>query len=231
MGFSLQQITESDIAELVRVHANAFKTDQFSNFMLDGKPPGTHENLMERSIRAWLSDPTVWMVKAINDDGSIVGWACWLMKSAERSTAPETKESKSNLVPPPAATEGQTANTLQPRQPPSQKVEPDTPARIIGRQMRNDTMEWELGTMTEKNYLVLQGLVTRPEYQYQGVGSQLVRWGVDRADTRKLACWCHASPAGNQLYLKAGFQEVGSNDYDLGAFGKYTFRYMVRRAA
>ncbi|KAK6535730.1 hypothetical protein TWF694_002179 [Orbilia ellipsospora] len=229
MGFSLQQVEDGDVAELVRVHSRAFKTDQFSNFMLSGKPPGTHESLMERSIRAWLSDPTVWMVKAVNDDdGAVVGWVCWLTKTMDKATTQARPETKGKSPP---NVETQPDNTTESRPPPSQEVTPDAPTRVVSRQMRQDTMRWEEDSMTENTYLVLQGLATSPEYQCQGIGSQLVKWGVDRADTSELACWCHASPAGNQLYLKAGFQELGSSEYDLGDFGKYTFRYMVRRAA
>ncbi|KAK6336237.1 hypothetical protein TWF696_001799 [Orbilia brochopaga] len=229
MGISLQEIVESDIPELVRVHSKAFKADQFSNFMLYGKPSGAHESLMERSINAWISDPTVWLVKAVNEDGTIIGWACWLTKTVDNaekqapSVAKDTKERNVNGTAPPSET-GVTTDAP----PPSKPKTPDTPARVVGRQMRNDQVKWELDSMAENKYLVLQGLVTSPEYQCQGVGSQLVKWGVDRADAEKLACWCHASPAGNQLYRKAGFQELGSSDYDLGEFGKYTFRYMVR---
>ncbi|EPS35767.1 hypothetical protein H072_10739 [Dactylellina haptotyla CBS 200.50] len=208
MAFPIQQVVESDIPELVKIHSDAFKTDQFSNFMLSGKPPGTHESLMERSLNAWFSDPTVWMVKAVDEDGSIVGWACWLTKIVDVDNTERQQPSK-----PAASQEGAPA---------------DTPARVVGRQMRNDSVKWERDSMTENKYLVLQALATSPEYQGRGVASQLVKWGVDRADDGNLTCWCHASPAGNQLYRKAGFQELGNSEYDLGEFGKYTFRYMRR---
>ncbi|KAF3902508.1 hypothetical protein ABW21_db0204255 [Orbilia brochopaga] len=224
MGVSIQQAVESDIPELVQVHSKAFKADQFSNFMLSGKPPGAHEDMMERSLKFWFSDPTVWLVKAVNDDGAIVGWVCWLTKTVEKA---ERKEEKGT-----SETKTTTATTTDTAasKPPPQAV-PDTPARVIGRQMRNDSMKWETDSMTENKYLILQGLVTDPDCQRRGIGSQLVKWGVDRADAEKLPCWCHASPAGNQLYRKAGFQEMGNDEYDLGDFGKYTFRYMVRQAA
>ncbi|KAJ6259691.1 hypothetical protein Dda_5329 [Drechslerella dactyloides] len=237
MGISLQQIDKSDIAELVKVHTDAFKADQFSNFMLSGKPPGAHESLMERSLNAWFSDPTYWMVKAVNDDGAIVGWACWLTKAMDNtekqvpSNATDTKETKGTSPPSetgPTTSSAETRDKSVSKPPPSQAETPETPARIVGRQMRNDTMKWELDSMTENKYLVLQGLVTSPEYQCRGVGSQLINWGVERADARQLPCWCHASPAGNKLYLKAGFKELGSSEYDLGEFGRYTFRYMLR---
>ncbi|KAJ5946904.1 acetyltransferase [Penicillium verhagenii] len=231
MGFTLRPINDKDITEL---------TDRFSNFMLDGKAEGTHERLMEGSIESWLSDPTSSMVAAVKDVGAIVGWACWLRKIKEeaegvkqpipakmtsialdRENQSSTKANESAPV---------TADRLVAKSMPSQQTIPDTPTRVIGRQMREDLMRWESSSMQEAQYLVLQALVTSPDYQHQGVGSQLVKWGTELATVERLSCWCHASPAGNELYLKSGFQEVGRNEYELGEFGKYIFRYMVCRA-
>lgn len=96
--------------------------------------------------------------------------------------------------------------------------------------------------MQGKVYMVLQALATDPEYQRRGIGSRLVRWGLDQADDEKLPCWIHASDSdvACRLYMSAGFQEVGCNAYDLDAWtpegdkesgqrwGSYTFRYMLR---
>lgn len=41
----------------------------------------------------------------------------------------------------------------------------------------------------------------------------------DTLTKERISCWCHASPAGNQLYLKNESQALGSDDYDLGEFG------------
>lgn len=43
--------------------------------------------------------------------------------------------------------------------------------------------------MQGKVYMVLQALATDPEYQRRGIGSQLVRWGLEQADGEKLPCW------------------------------------------
>ncbi|KAJ5527165.1 acetyltransferase [Penicillium frequentans] len=241
MGFTLRRTTDNDLPELVQVHSAAFKTDQFLNFMLDGKPEGTRESLMERSIKAWLDDPTSSMVTAVKDDGVIVGWACWLRKEKEKperatsinmadtnaKEAPTSMKGAENSAP---TAGSDAANRSITKSVPSQALQhdaPDTPTRVVGRQMRSDSMKWEAHFMKGARYLILQALAVNPDDQRQGVGSQLVKWGVERADEERIACWCHASPAGNQLYLKSGFQELGSDEYDLGEVGKYVFRYMV----
>ncbi|KAJ5803023.1 acetyltransferase [Penicillium pulvis] len=235
MGFTLRRTNGNDLTELLQIHSAAFKTDQFLNFMLHGKPEGTRESLMERSIKAWLDDPTSSMVTAVRDDGVIVGWACWLRKENEKpESATSINMADTNAKEAPTSMKGAENSAPYARSitksvpsPASQDDAPDTPTRVVGRQMRSDSMKWEAHFMQGARYLILQALAVSPNDQCQGIGSQLVKWGVERADEERIACWCHASPAGNQLYLKSGFQELGSDKYDLGEFGKYVFRYMV----
>jgi predicted N-acetyltransferase YhbS len=47
-----------------------------------------------------------------------------------------------------------------------------------------------------------------PRYQGQGMGSMLLRWGCDMADTDGQDTFLIASPAGILLYLKFGFNTV-----------------------
>lgn len=243
MGFTLRRTNDNDLTELVQVHSAAFKTDQFLNFMLHGKPEGTRESLMEQSIKAWLDDPKSSMITAVREDGVIVGWACWLRKekeNPERASSVDMADTNAKEAPTSVKGAGNGAPTAESnaadrsitKSVPSQTSQhdaQDTPTRVVGRQMRSDSIKWEAHFMKEARYLILQALAVNPDDQRQGVGSQLVKWGVQRADEERFSCWCHASPAGNQLYVKSGFQELGSDEYDLEEFGKYIFRYMVYR--
>lgn len=53
----------------------------------------------------------------------------------------------------------------------------------------------------------------------------LVKWGTDRADEEGKDAYVISSPAGKPLYLKAGFEEVGT----LKLFG-VTFYQMLWKA-
>jgi GNAT superfamily N-acetyltransferase len=173
---------------------------------------------MQKSIEIWHSDPTSKLVKAVAGDGTIVGWACWLTKGKDDQDISEDTPSngESSLM--------------------SQPARPRTPAQLLSSLMRSDSMRWEENSMKGRKYLVLQALATDPSFQGRGIGSQLIQWGIDIADAEKLPCWVHASPASHSLYTKAGFQELGSSEYDLdkfsgeGRWGRYTFRYMQRPA-
>ncbi|OIW35218.1 hypothetical protein CONLIGDRAFT_639518 [Coniochaeta ligniaria NRRL 30616] len=207
----------------------------FSTLMLLARPPDAHQVLMQRSIDAWLADPShnTQIVKAVDDeDGQIVGWACWVLRDdAQAKSSPSA----------PAQEPG--AQTLPPQPQPS-STPPSDPARALGALMRADTTRWEEAYLSSKKTMVLQALATAPSHQGRGIGTQLVQWGVDRADAEGLPCWAHASPAGYALYEPTGFREVGRCEFDLGewapdggsgegdgdgrGWGVYVFRYMMR---
>jgi GNAT superfamily N-acetyltransferase len=234
MEVTILPASTDDIPDLLRVHECAFKSDHFSNFMLADRDGNVHHNLMKRSIETWLSSYTSQLVKAMANDGNIIGWVCWLVKEEEKSEPfikPKDIIEKLNNIAVfhaekvPTDEPGESINHTSQLQ--NDKLK--TPAQLISRQMRNDLMKWE-NQMKGKRYYVLQALVTIAHYQCQGVGSKIIQWGVDRADAEKIPCWIHASPAGSRLYTRAGFQELGNNEYDIGDWGEYTFRYMLRPA-
>ncbi|KAJ5279351.1 acetyltransferase [Penicillium angulare] len=204
---SILPIHQHDGPELARVHAAAMKTDQFWQFMLQGKPPFTHEQIMVRHIGSWIADPTARILKAVNEDGAIIAWACWLTK--EKQPSPDKPESKSNFSP---------------------NDNPDISPPAIGQRMQIDSAKWQADSRLrlDDKYIVLQALATDPQYQRLGIGSKLFEEGIAKADELNMACWCQASPAGSQLYSKTGFETLGSDEYDLAEFGKYRFRYMIR---
>ena len=55
----------------------------------------------------------------------------------------------------------------------------------------------------------LAELGVMPEFQKQGIGGQLLDWGLDHARERKEKVYTEASEAGERLYSKKGFHVVG----------------------
>ena len=68
-------------------------------------------------------------------------------------------------------------------------------------------------------YCFIGIVCTLPAYQGKGIGSQLLKWGLDIADEKRLECWINASPVGLSLYKRLGWEELGSVDVHLGDWG------------
>lgn len=54
----------------------------------------------------------------------------------------------------------------------------------------------------------LDMLATHPNYNGRGLGSQLLRWGLHRADEAGVDTFLASTPQGRRLYEKYGFQVV-----------------------
>lgn len=77
----------------------------------------------------------------------------------------------------------------------------------------------------------LQILVTTPAHRRRGAASQLVEWGIKRADECGLKSVLMASEAGLGVYLKHGFKVVKEIEMDLEPYGVEATelrRWMVR---
>ncbi|EXF76159.1 acetyltransferase [Colletotrichum fioriniae PJ7] len=228
---SICAVESSDIDDLVMIHTAAFKSDQFSNLMLLDREEGGHQNLMRKSIFHWLSSPsTTKLFKVVEGNGKILGWSCWVAKELQRKKPDESKSSETPSDP-----------NLSKEKARSDKDAPRDPARVLGGIMHKDMTSWESRYLEGSKYMVLQALATHPEYQGRGIGTKLIQHGLEEIDSQSLACWFHASPSSYRLYEKAGFQEVGKNEYDLAKWAPvgtrvdpgwrtYTFRYMLRSA-
>ena len=73
--------------------------------------------------------------------------------------------------------------------------------------------------MRGQAYFFMRLLVVLPSYQGKGIGTRLLRWGLEQADRLRVRTWIDASPAGLRLYKKLGWEEVSTLEIDLGAWG------------
>lgn len=76
-----------------------------------------------------------------------------------------------------------------------------------------------LGPNYESRFWELTSLVTDPEYQRRGLGSRLVKFGLEhveamvrRSEGQLEGVYLIANPAGGKTYLKAEFEKVGERE-------------------
>ncbi|TDZ30454.1 hypothetical protein C8035_v002439 [Colletotrichum spinosum] len=223
MDIRITPASPDDVQQLVKIHTAAFASDRFSQLMLLNRGPHAHEALMLRSIEEWAANPAAKLYRAVDAQGQVVGWSCWIINEAKE-------------VAPSASTETSATDAKEP-DPVETQPPPQDPARVLGGLMFKDRVRFEDEYLRGRRHVVLQGLATDPRYQRRGVGSRLVAHGLEELDTLGLDCWIHASPASYGVYEKAGFREVGKSEFDLdefappgGGWGRYVFRHMIRYA-
>lgn len=73
--------------------------------------------------------------------------------------------------------------------------------------------------MGTRPYYILDTLVTLSEHHRRGAGSLLLNWGRERADEAGVEMYLEASPMGQPLYARYGFEPLGPLVVDLRRWG------------
>lgn len=89
----------------------------------------------------------------------------------------------------------------------------------------------EAETMGAQPYMTLKMLAIRPEHARKGVGTLLLRNGLEEVDRLRLPCFIHAGVQAKPLYERYGFRNVGEmpcNALDYGGRSDGRHWCMVR---
>ena len=70
----------------------------------------------------------------------------------------------------------------------------------------------------------LDMLGTHPDFNGRGIGSKLLKWGLEKADQDNLETYLSASPLGRPLYEKNGFNLLHIDEFR----SDYAQAYMLR---
>lgn len=220
----------SDTDELVEIAVSAYKSDLFSILMATlAGDPDAHQKAMKRSLETWFASPTTRVIQAVDcETGKTLGWAVWEVRGREKKEDDHVKRVDEKIEV--QATGGEA------------RSEKSNPSKSLGRQMYEQKLAWEEANLKPLGrYNVLSALCVLPSAQGLGIGSKLISvYGTDVADACNEVCYAHASPAAVSVYLRAGFEEKGSQNIDLcewapgeddggNEWGMYIFRHMVRQ--
>jgi len=252
-----------DIPEMAAVSVDAFVND-LSSRIATPDPKAAKRHLRKR-FEEVFDHPLLWVWKAVEvsvgqkgdgltpignnqelqgggEEDRIVGVAIWATAYPGRSIPSQSQSDFHELKPPMGRF--MAAGLLLPSLPLSNDTfNPFSPARDKVELPSSDYLNAVHGYIDSvqkqwidnKNVLYLAGLSVLPTSQGQGVGSALLKVGMDRADKEGICSWLEASPAGYPVYLHRGWRVVDTKDFDLSrwggedrGYGMYRFRAMLR---
>ncbi|RAL03880.1 GNAT family N-acetyltransferase [Aspergillus ibericus CBS 121593] len=185
--FNLLPATPRDSPSITDVFLHSF-SDPFSRRMF----PLTNDvrnwwvdhfrTEIQSTTSACASTPRTAFLKVTTADGVVAAFAKWKLPT------PKTPEESIGKV-------GQGATVWPP------SADADLCTRFFA------LMESEKGrVMGGREFFYLDMLGTLPEYNGQGIGSRLLRWGLERADAAGVETFLSSTPQGRGLYERYGFR-------------------------
>ncbi|OBT63801.1 hypothetical protein VE03_06933 [Pseudogymnoascus sp. 23342-1-I1] len=193
MEYQLSEVSPGDIDMLVRqCEFPAMRGDPLQMIMFPNADPKPNEEEEEiqwaiEHLQESLENDSCYFRKVIDNSGRYAGFAVWTLDPNSTKTGHKTKQTQRRESWNPASL--------------------DVRAWIeVSKHLRD---ERQIVLNGQQNIWRLNTISVAPEYQKQGVGSMLLQWGCDKADSCGWSSFVMASPAGVQLYSKFDFKVVG----------------------
>ncbi|OOF98058.1 hypothetical protein ASPCADRAFT_205328 [Aspergillus carbonarius ITEM 5010] len=208
MPFTIRPATEHDAPELAHINIASFRHQPFwTNFLPTSSPTTDLQTALQLKTARCLSKliaPDVHVLVATDTTtNKIIGYARWAFpaRDPETSTVELSPEGK-GLV-------GEYSN-----------------GKALPEGMRQDVYDAFWKMLKEKSEVwvregdfVLEFLATLPEAQGKGVGTALLKWGMEQADKRNARVYLEATTDGYALYRKFGWEELEVMEMDFTEFG------------
>ncbi|CAG8305065.1 unnamed protein product [Penicillium salamii] len=208
----IRYATEADGPAFAKVNVQSFQ----DRLLLHQIFPGSSQTLLqEYKIHVGmkhLANPSMHVLKIHSDDGELVTYSRWqLPASFGQSQVPLSDQGVLSAKDPVAFAP----------QPMNNKAF-DAFKQILEEGRKRYTTEDDI---------VLDLLATLPDYQGQGYGTAMLKWGIEKADAAKSRIYLEATPEGVPVYLKYGWrhlEEVTMSYVDHGGVGEESFYLMIR---
>jgi GNAT superfamily N-acetyltransferase len=225
LNISIEQAHLDDIDDLVRIAGASFEADTHTQLQSHFKAAGDSDSDgTKESLTSYLTHPKVDLLVARDvSSGRPVGSIAW-------------------------ARRGYQGDVDYPLDEPSDRETKEGPKTMADLSSLTDhAMDQFMSQMMPQGsrcrYIV--GINVDPAYQGKGVGSRLIQWGTDKADSERVRCWVSSSMGGHLAFQKQGFREISRVEANLddyaegvrpaagqgskdGSWGKYTWYYLER---
>lgn len=239
-AFNIEPVQYADIPAIAKISATAFVGDSHTEMKDLATVPYDMEKLTIDTMPATLNNPRAVLLKAV-DPGTreIMGYISWIFVGFEPDEIPVVE----GAPPKGAAMAGASQTT---------KEEPEEDLRD---ECIKELAEKSDGFMADFQHdimppgtkcLIVASLNVAPQFQRRGVGSALLKWGLDVVDEKGVFAWTSSSDGAVGAYAKCGFDVVRSltvslddyapipapdnGRYKDGKWGDYTWWKMVYRS-
>ncbi|KAF7357624.1 Acyl-n-acyltransferase [Mycena sanguinolenta] len=181
-------------------------------------------------LRPLVHDPTSLIrivVVPVDGKDKFVGFSCWTRQEADPLDPTKTRPAKiAAEVPVADEVEKDITNDSPPSEEQSEVLVPnEARAAAIERGRKRGSPSPAKTTPCYE----LGGLVVHPDYQGHGIGSLLVRWGLDEAAKERVPVFVGGETQGVDFYEKAlGFQRLSPTEFWLDAEGRDITREEVK---
>ncbi|KAE8397069.1 acyl-CoA N-acyltransferase [Aspergillus pseudonomiae] len=219
MSFEIRYATESDAPSLAEINIASFSHQPlWSNVSPSLEASVVFPYKLARCLeRIRHSDAHILVAVDVSQPSEkVVGYASWSVPSV--LPLPQSHRRRIELG------EGGTATTES-----IEQLRPEGMQCGIYENIINMLKE-EMGRCAGPTDITLDYLATLPEYQGQGVGSSLLRWGIKLVQELKQRILLVATTDGYPLYSKLGWRvlrEIVVDYRELGGHGEQIFTLMV----
>ncbi|GAA82880.1 GNAT family acetyltransferase [Aspergillus luchuensis IFO 4308] len=201
MPFTIRYATEQDAPHLANINVVSFNHQAlWSALFPNVDVPGTLPLKTARCLDK-LRSPQVHVVVAVDDDsGKVIGYSRWWFPKDYDTSVVEL------------SSEGLDALTAHD----NGKAYPE------GLNMEAYQAFKDLLADLQRAYLEeddIKFLATLPEAQGNGVGTALLKWGIERADARNARVYLEATKDGYPLYWKHGWRDLQVAGLDFTKYG------------
>ncbi|KIW07917.1 uncharacterized protein PV09_01826 [Verruconis gallopava] len=190
MDFEIKPLVEEDTLEFVKLYYRAF-SDSLSPILFSSPPSEACYEIMARQRAKIIFKPGIYAYKAVDTaTGQMIGAAYYHI-----------------------APNGVSQEVLDNAEPTFTEFGPEQRAdlwRAWGKKMRDCYAEI-VGTKPCVEVLMM---IVEPAMHGKGIGKALLTQGCQLADRFGCMAYVEATDAGIALYLKAGFKQIGTIDFD-----------------
>ncbi|KAI9803962.1 MAG: hypothetical protein M1833_000243 [Piccolia ochrophora] len=200
MHLNLAPATEADLDEIIDSQYRSFEEEPFHEVLYGPDTAALRKAAKERHLKEWAEDQCVkWLKVTDADTDRIVCVGVWKIypqyvpHPAEEVTVDWWEGKEKEMA----------EHTI--KEVINNKHEKCKEPHVCKCSLAIHTTSAEF---TGPAVVVLYMLFTDPEFQRQGAGTMMVRWGCELADHLFLPAWVDSSETAHHLYLKNGFEDV-----------------------